>query len=63
MLVYDISARDEDSGVNGVVDYSFIYNGETLQATPEFKINKLTGVIQAEIVYDREKVDKYVVCY
>ncbi|XP_060576432.1 cadherin-87A-like isoform X2 [Ruditapes philippinarum] len=60
MLVYDVSARDEDSGVNGLVDYSFIYNGIDTQATPDFKINKVTGVIQAEIVYDREKVDKYV---
>ncbi|XP_053380396.1 cadherin EGF LAG seven-pass G-type receptor 2-like [Mercenaria mercenaria] len=60
MLVYDISARDDDTGVNGIVDYSFIYNGDTTQRTPDFRINKYTGVIHAEIVYDREKIDKYV---
>ncbi|KAL4240786.1 Protocadherin-16 [Mactra antiquata] len=60
MLVYDVSARDVDTGDNGVVDYSFIYDGETTQSTPEFNINRVTGVIHAEIVYDRELVDRYV---
>lgn len=61
MLVYDVSARDLDSGVNGIVDYSFIYDGHSTQRTPEFRINKATGVIHAEIVYDRENVNQYVV--
>lgn len=61
MLIYDVSARDEDSGENGRVDYSFIYNGEETQETPEFRINRITGVISANIVYDRERVSRYVV--
>ena len=61
MLVYDVSAKDQDFGKNGIVDYSFIYNGEDTQNTPEFNINRVTGVISAEIVYDRERVNRYVV--
>lgn len=61
MLVYDVSARDDDFGDNGLVDYSFIYNGEDVQETPEFVINRVTGVISANIVYDRERVSRYVV--
>lgn len=61
MLVYDVSAKDVDSGDNGRVDYSFIYNGEETQETPEFRINRITGVISANIVYDRERVSRYVV--
>lgn len=61
MLVYDVSAKDEDFGKNGIVDYSFIYNGVETQTTPEFNINRVTGVISAEIVYDRERVNRYVV--
>ncbi|XP_052765608.1 cadherin-87A-like isoform X2 [Mya arenaria] len=60
MLIYDVLARDEDTGNNGIVDYSFIYNGETVQETPEFKINRVTGVISANITYDRERVPRYV---
>jgi len=61
MLIYDVLARDGDTGNNGIVDYSFIYNGEQTQETPEFKINRVTGVISANIVYDRERVPRYVV--
>lgn len=60
MFVYDVSAVDDDSGLNGVVDYYFVHVGEQRAATDEFLINRVTGVIQAEIIYDREKRDKYV---
>ena len=60
--MYDVKARDPDSGYNGVVEYMFVHEGEESVRTPEFQINPITGVIQAEIIYDREKVDRYVVC-
>ena len=61
MLVLDVLAKDEDSGENGRLYYSFIYEGEVTQSTPEFTINAVTGVIRARIVFDRENVDRYVV--
>ncbi|KAK3593636.1 hypothetical protein CHS0354_025527 [Potamilus streckersoni] len=60
MIVYIVSAVDEDSGKNGIVDYSFFQDGKYTTKTKEFEINSITGVIQAERVYDREKQDRYV---
>ncbi|KAL5017401.1 hypothetical protein ScPMuIL_006990 [Solemya velum] len=59
MLVYEVLARDRDSGLNGVVDYGFYDLGVFTRNTSEFRINSVTGVIRAEIVYDREKEDRY----
>lgn len=61
MLVYDVEAEDLDSGSNGMVDYMFYTSNGTTVATPEFRINPITGVIRAERVYDREEIDRYVV--
>ncbi|XP_052263419.1 protocadherin Fat 4-like isoform X2 [Dreissena polymorpha] len=60
MLIYDVSARDEDTGNNGIVDYSFMYNGVQTQETPDFKINRVTGMISANRTYDRETQPRYV---
>ncbi|KAL3876984.1 hypothetical protein ACJMK2_034754 [Sinanodonta woodiana] len=60
MIVYTVSAVDEDSGKNGIVDYSFFQDGKYTTKTKEFEINSITGVIQAERVYDREEQDRYV---
>ncbi|XP_041362430.1 cadherin-87A-like [Gigantopelta aegis] len=55
MLVYDAHAEDNDTGTTGLVDYSFLVPGQGYVAkTPAFRINPVTGVIRAEIVYDRE---------
>lgn len=59
MLVYEVLARDRDSGLNGIVDYGFYDLGVYTRNTSEFRINSVTGVIRAEIVYDREKEDRY----
>ncbi|KAJ8318933.1 hypothetical protein KUTeg_004024 [Tegillarca granosa] len=61
MLVFQVSARDDDRGTNGLIDYGFSVGNQTLSATsPEFRINPLTGVIRAERVFDREERDRYV---
>ncbi|XP_055876321.1 cadherin-87A-like [Biomphalaria glabrata] len=60
MLVYGAKAVDNNTGPNGIVDYFFVVNqNELVSATPEFRINQVTGVIRAEIVYDRERRDSY----
>lgn len=61
MLVYDVHAEDGDKGSNGIIDYGFYYDGQYTNRTPEFRMNRVTGVIRAEIVYDREAVDRYTV--
>ncbi|BFZ17793.1 hypothetical protein BsWGS_20832 [Bradybaena similaris] len=60
MLVYAAKALDDDPGANGVVDYYFLVNNQNISATPEFRINRVTGVIRAEVVFDREQRDQYV---
>ncbi|XP_071106393.1 cadherin-87A-like [Haliotis cracherodii] len=60
MLVYDVEAVDSDNSDSGIVDYGFYYLGNYTIKTPEFSINPVTGVIKAEIVYDREAVPRYV---
>lgn len=60
--MYHVHARDDDSGDNGKVDYGLYYNGELTQKTPEFMINKITGVLRAEREYDREETEIYTVC-
>lgn len=60
MLVYDVHASDTDEGDSGIVDYGFYHNGVYTNATPEFMINSITGVIRAQRVYDREETDRYV---
>ncbi|ESO87059.1 hypothetical protein LOTGIDRAFT_229249 [Lottia gigantea] len=59
MLVYDCHAIDDDKGQSGIVDFGFIHDGKFTNQTAEFHINSVTGVIRAEIVYDREQVDSY----
>ncbi|XP_067673629.1 cadherin-87A-like [Haliotis asinina] len=60
MLVYDVEAVDDDNSNSGIVDYGFYYLGTYTTRTPEFSINPVTGVIKAEIVYDREARSRYV---
>ncbi|KAH9513025.1 hypothetical protein Btru_035621 [Bulinus truncatus] len=60
MLVYGAKAVDNNTGANGIVDYYFVANRNYLVSnTSEFRINQITGVIRAEIVYDREQRDRY----
>ncbi|XP_064617342.1 cadherin-87A-like [Liolophura sinensis] len=60
MIVYDVEAKDDDTGVNSIVDYSFeTALGDNVTRTPEFRINPITGVIRAERVFDREERDRY----
>ncbi|XP_012934695.1 cadherin-87A isoform X2 [Aplysia californica] len=59
MLVYDAKAKDENKGPNGIVNYYFIHNSNLVSNTSEFRINRVTGVIRAEVIFDREKVDRY----
>ena len=61
MFVIRVLAEDPDSGPNGIVDYMFVHEGNENQTTGRFYINRITGVIHAEIEYDRERQDKYVV--
>ncbi|XP_071128543.1 cadherin-87A-like isoform X4 [Mytilus edulis] len=60
MIVYDVHAEDSDKGNNGIIDYGFFAGGIFTNQTNEFLINSITGVISARIVYDREKVPRYV---
>jgi len=60
MLVYDAKAEDDDTGQNGKIDYFFIYEGQTTDRTPEFRINRVTGMIRAQVIFDRERVPRYV---
>ncbi|XP_050390915.1 cadherin-87A [Patella vulgata] len=59
MFIYDCHAEDDDDGPSGVIDYGFMHGGVFTNQTKEFHINRVTGVIRAEIVYDREQVDRY----
>ncbi|KAK6187126.1 hypothetical protein SNE40_005218 [Patella caerulea] len=59
MFVYDCHAEDGDDGPSGIIDYGFMHGGIFTNQTKEFHINRVTGVIRAEIVYDREQVDRY----
>ncbi|CAL1530727.1 unnamed protein product [Lymnaea stagnalis] len=60
MLVYASKANDTDVGPNGIVDYYFLANGGMLVSnTSEFNMNRVTGVIRAEVVFDREQVPSY----
>ncbi|XP_067670802.1 cadherin-87A-like [Haliotis asinina] len=59
LLVFDAHAEDNNSGRNGIVEYYFQDGNATVSNTGEFSINRVTGVIRAEIVYDRETVDRY----
>ncbi|XP_076454192.1 cadherin-87A-like isoform X2 [Babylonia areolata] len=60
MLVYDCLAVDKNEGKEGVVDYYFRVGPDLVHNTSEFRINLVTGVISATIVYDREQVSSYV---
>ncbi|XP_071106139.1 cadherin-87A-like [Haliotis cracherodii] len=59
MLVFDANADDNNSGRNGIVEYYFQDGNTTVSNTGEFSINRVTGVIRAEIIYDRETVERY----
>ncbi|XP_046569688.1 cadherin-87A-like isoform X3 [Haliotis rubra] len=59
LLVFDAHADDNNSGRNGIVEYYFQDGSAIVSNTGEFSINRVTGVIRAEIVYDRETVDRY----
>ncbi|KAK7507306.1 hypothetical protein BaRGS_00001241 [Batillaria attramentaria] len=61
MLVYDCKATDRNPGNAGIIDYSFNVRQDLVQKTPEFRINPVTCIIRAEMVYDREQVESYVV--
>lgn len=62
MIVYDVEATDEDTGINSIVDYSFeTAQGDNVTRTPDFMINPITGVIRAERVFDREERERYTV--
>ncbi|XP_074648131.1 cadherin-87A-like isoform X2 [Tubulanus polymorphus] len=59
MLIYQVLAIDDDEGPSGQITYGFMYGDTFVSATPEFRINPITGVIRAEQVYDREFIDTY----
>ncbi len=59
--VTQVSAVDTDDGDNGRVSYGFYYDNNYVSQTPEFSINKYTGIITALRVFDREEKDVYVV--
>jgi hypothetical protein len=65
MLIYDCKANDLNTGQAGIVDYAFnvLVNDQPklVQNTSEFRINPVTCIIRAEIVFDREQVFTYVV--
>ncbi len=61
MMVFDVHANDSNSGRNGIVEY-FLQDAEhVVSNTGEFSINSVTGVIRAEMIFDRETVDRYTV--
>ncbi|XP_070186154.1 cadherin-87A-like isoform X2 [Littorina saxatilis] len=60
MLVYDCQATDLNSGLAGIIDFSFNVQRNLTPTTSQFRINPITGVITAEVVFDREQVYSYV---
>ena len=61
MLVYNAKADDTNVGKSGVVDYYFLDGDNLSSKTAEFRINRVTGVIRAEVEFDREEQDTYFV--
>ena len=59
MVIYQVHAQDVEAGDRGFVSYYFLHDNRHTDRTPEFRINKLTGVIQALQVYDREAINLY----
>ncbi len=59
--VVQVNAIDTDPGPNGYVNYYFKVNGTVVSETPEFRINRITGVITAKIAFDAEKRRRYTV--
>ncbi|GFR67788.1 cadherin-87A, partial [Elysia marginata] len=59
MLVYSAKATDDNVGENGVIDYYILDKDELKDRTAEFRINRVTGVIRAEVEFDREEKDTY----
>ncbi|GFO04281.1 cadherin-87a [Plakobranchus ocellatus] len=59
MLVYSAKAVDQNVGENGVVDYFFMDGDQLTHRTADFRINRVTGVIRAEVEFDREEQDTY----
>ena len=59
--VVQVTARDSDVGINGMVGYSFDVNGEMVNKTDDFSINSITGVISAQREFDREQKHVYIV--
>ncbi|RUS73609.1 hypothetical protein EGW08_018632 [Elysia chlorotica] len=59
MLVYSAKASDSNNGLSGVVDYYFLDGVNSNSRTDEFRINRVTGVIRAEVEFDREEQDTY----
>lgn len=61
MLVYKCKAADPNPQDAGILDYFFLIKDQLVSATNEFRINRVTCVIRAEVVFDREAVSSYVV--
>ncbi|XP_025090736.1 cadherin-87A-like isoform X2 [Pomacea canaliculata] len=60
MLVYKCKAADPNPQDAGILDYFFLIKDQLVSATNEFRINRVTCVIRAEVVFDREAVSSYV---
>ena len=59
--MYNAKADDTNVGKSGVVDYYFLDGDNLSSKTAEFRINRVTGVIRAEVEFDREEQDTYFV--
>ena len=59
--MYSAKATDDNVGENGVVDYYFLERDNLNHKTADFRINRVTGVIRAEVEFDREEKDTYFV--
>ncbi|KAL1434560.1 hypothetical protein MTO96_011649 [Rhipicephalus appendiculatus] len=58
-IIMTVEATDKDHGDNGRISYYFKVGDRNVAETDEFRIDEVTGEIQAKVVLDRELRPRY----
>lgn len=58
-IIMTVEARDKDHGDNGRISYYFKVGDRNVAEMDEFRIDEVTGEIQAKVVLDRELRPRY----
>lgn len=58
-IIMTVEALDKDQGENGRISYYFKVGDRNVAETDEFRIDEVTGEIQAKVVLDREMRPRY----